>query len=397
MRTPRLDAGEAPRDLWPDPGLAVPRYWLERLAAAVAGPGPGDAEPVGGGPAIRRAAAGYWSRRGLVTRPDQVVVAPGAEPLLLALLVAVGGDAVVPWPGAAWHTGLVRLLGRHPLTVPTPAEGGGAPDPFALLEAVRRAREEGGDPRLLVMAGADDPTGTVTPPELLHEVCEAAADIGLLLVSDETYADTVHHHEETVLLSPAETMPGRTVVLTDLGATLVPPGWPVAAAHLPATGYGSELRSAVLAACVELRAVLPGPVAEAAAYVLGEPDEVRDRVAAANRLHAAVAAAAHRVVTASGALCRPPEAGFQLYADIGPLGTGLDAPALERRLGLPGGHRFGDDPSAARVRVGTGALYGTDDAQRAAALAAADPLRLPHIAAALRDLAAAFAALPVVG
>ncbi|MEU4092323.1 aminotransferase class I/II-fold pyridoxal phosphate-dependent enzyme [Streptomyces sp. NPDC026673] len=402
--SPPAPAGRLARGgLRPDPGLPVPPYWAERLRAGM--PGGAVPEPPGGGEALRTAAAGYWERRGLTTTAADTAAAPGAEPLLLALLAAVGGDVVLARPAAAWQAPLARTLGRRTTAVPTPAVGGGAPDPFALLEAVRRARAEGADPRVLVMSAADDPSGTVTPPELLHEVCEAAEESGLLLVSDETYADTVHHPHETVLLTPAEMLPGRTIVIADLSAALAPPGWPVAVARFPATAEGGELRAAVVERCAWLRALLPGPPAAAAAYALAEGDDVRAHLAAATRLHAALGAAAYRAVARTGGLCRPPEAGCHLYADLAPLRHALaaagvtDAPsletALEERLGrpVPGGHRFGDDPSALRVRIDTGPLHGADDARRRAALDARDPLELPHVAAALSDLEAALAAL----
>jgi aspartate aminotransferase len=367
---------------WPDPGLPTPPYWAPHLAA------PAGTED------ITAAAATYWQRRGLHTDPSQTAAAAGGEALLLAVLTAIGGDAVVlARPAAAWHTVPGRMLGRRTLRVQTPAEGGGAPDPFALLEAVRRAREEGADPRALVLSAADDPTGTVTPPEPLHEVCEAAAEAGLLLVSDETYSDTVRHG--VVLLSPAEILPDRTVVLTDLGASLVPPAWPTAIARFPSTDEGARLRTEALAAVV----ALPEPVAWAAAYALGEPEDVRAYTDAAKRLHAALGAAAHEAVTGSGALCRPPECGFQLYADLAPLRTERDAAGVEewltRRLGRPvlGGHRFGDDQSAPRVRIDVGPLCGAGEEQRRAALRAEDPSAVPHVAAALRELGEALSAL----
>ncbi|WP_431953189.1 aminotransferase class I/II-fold pyridoxal phosphate-dependent enzyme [Actinacidiphila sp. bgisy167] len=391
----------------PDPGLPVPPYWARRLTAAM--PGGVAPEPSGGGAAVRAAAAGYWERRGLATDAADIIAAPGAEPLLLALLAVVGGDVVLARPAAAWQAPLVRTAGRRTAAVQTPAVGGGAPDPFALLEAVHRARAEGAHPRVLLMAAADDPSGTVTPPELLHEVCEAAEQCGLLLVSDETYADTVHRPHETVLLTPAETLPTRTVVVTDLCAALAPPSWPVAVARFPATEEGSRLRDAVADRCAALRAVLPQPVGAAAAYALAESDEVRARRADATRLHAALGAAAHEAVTRAGALCRPPEAGFHLYADLGPLRHALaaagvtDAPTLEAaltaRLGHPvtGGHHFGDDIAALRVRIDTGPLHGDDAAQRGAALGSPYPLELPHVAAAVSRLGAAVAGLVAGG
>jgi len=378
-------------DMRPEPGLPVPPYWDAHLTAES-----GASVPPGGSGALREAAVGYWTRRGLPTDAACVLAAPGAEPLLLAVLAASGGDPVLARPSAAWQAPVARLLGRRVHTVPTPAEGGGVPDPFALLETVRRARADGGDPRLLVLSAADDPSGTVTAPELLHETCEAAAESGLLIVSDETYSDTLHHHE-TVLLSPAEMLPEHTVVLTDLGATLVPATVPAAIARFPATGQGASWRKRSADVLAVLRAVLSAPVAAAVGHVLTEPPEVTAHSAAANRLHARTALAAHRAITRAGALCRPPQAGFQLYPTVGPPGPHAAARAEERltaALGrpVPGGHRFGDDPQEARVRIDTGALLGASPSERCAALAAADPTAVPHVAAGLAALTAAFTA-----
>ncbi len=379
-------------EMRPEPGLPVPAYWEAHVAAGAAG-----VEAAGGGRLLLEAAAGYWTRRGLPGDGPTVLAAPGAEPLLLAVLAASEGDPVLARPSAAWQAPVARLLGRRVHTVPTPAEGGGVPDPFALLETVRRARADGGDPRLLVVSAADDPSGTVTPPELLHETCEAAAEAGLLIVSDETYSDTLHHRE-TVLLSPAEMLPEHTVVLTDLGATLVPATVPAAIARFPGSAHGTAWRERAVGVLAALRAVLPAGVAAAVSHALTEPPEVTAHCAAANRLHARVAAAAFRAISEAGAVCRPPTAGFQLYPTVGPPGPHA-AERLEERLSaalgrpVPGGHRFGDDPQEARARIDTGALHGATQAERRTALTAADPLAVPHVAAGLAALGAAFAAL----
>ncbi|MFP8906153.1 hypothetical protein ACLIYN_18020, partial [Streptomyces atacamensis] len=71
------------------------------------------------------------------------------------------------------------------------------------------------------------------------------------------------------------------------------------------------------------------------------------------------------VLTAAGAVCRPPHAGRHLYPDFEALRPALAARGIEdalrleaelvRRLGpyALGGHRFGDDPRALRVRLST--------------------------------------------
>jgi aspartate/methionine/tyrosine aminotransferase len=267
---------------------------------------------------------------------------------------------------------------------------------------VRRLRAEGGDPRLLVLSVADDPTATVVPPELLHETLEAAVGEGLRLVSDETWRDTLHDPHGTVLLSPAEMLPDRVTVVTDLAGALLPPGWPAAVARFPAGPDGSALHARVLDVLTALDARVAAPVAAAAGYALSEPEPVTTRVADAVRLHARVAAAAHHAVVAAGAVARPPQAGRHLYVDLTPLAPALaahgvgDAQELEdfltARLGMPapGGHRFGDDLETPRVRLGTAPLLGDTAERRAEGLRAPAPLELPHVRSALIHLKSVF-------
>ncbi|ELS57927.1 hypothetical protein STVIR_1170 [Streptomyces viridochromogenes Tue57] len=115
-----------------------------------------------------------------------------------------------------------------------------------------------------------------------------------------------------------------------------------------------------------------------------------------------MAAAAHAAVVGAGALARPPQAGRHLYVDLGPLRAGLaaqgvgDAQDLEdflaARLGMPapGGHRFGDDLGALRVRLSTGPLVGGCDEERAELSSSPTPLELPHVHRSLIHLKSVF-------
>ncbi|MFI6002781.1 aminotransferase class I/II-fold pyridoxal phosphate-dependent enzyme [Streptomyces sp. NPDC051366] len=386
----------------PQPGLPV----LPELTAVIAAAAERSApEPPGGGKPVREAACRHWGRRGLPTEPENVAAGPGAPGLLLALLGAYGGDVMLPRPCPAWWTPQVRLLGRRAYHVPTPAECGGIPDPYALLETVRRVRAEGGDPRVLLLSVADDPTATVPPPEMLREACEAAGDAGLFVVSDESWRDTVHRPHDTLVLSPAEMLPDQAAVLLDLSGALLPAGWPAAVVRFPGTPRGTWLRARTLDMLTATGAMVAGPVAGAAAYALDEPDAVAGRAYAAAALHGVVAAAAHRELLAVGALARPPQAGRHLYADLSPLRAGLarqgvrDAMELEDYLGgrlgapTPGGQRFADDLGALRVRLSTGPLLGATPEERLAALTAPDPLALPHVRRSLDLLGSVLAGL----
>ncbi|MBW3362250.1 aminotransferase class I/II-fold pyridoxal phosphate-dependent enzyme [Streptomyces microflavus] len=386
----------------PDPGLPVIPELAAVLAAAADRTRP---EPPGGGRVLREAACAYWARRGLHGGPENIVAAPGDQPLLLALIAAHGGDVLMPRPCPATWMPQARLLGTPAYQVPTPAECGGVPDPYALLETVRRVRAEGGRPKLLVLSVADDPTATVAPPELVREACEAAVGEGMHIISDETWRDTVHRPRDTVLLSPAEMCPDDVTVISDLSGGLTPAAWPVAVARFPETGRGAVRRARTLDVLTALGALVAGPLAPAAAHALGEPEAVRERIRRAAGLQARVAAAAHRAVLTAGVLARPPQAGRHLYADLGPLRSRLadlgvtDSMELEEyltdRLGAPtpGGHRFGDELGALRVRLGTGPLLGATAEEQRESLTAEEPLELPHVARALSRFAAAFGEL----
>ncbi|MFF7144431.1 MULTISPECIES: aminotransferase class I/II-fold pyridoxal phosphate-dependent enzyme [Streptomyces] len=385
--------------LLPDHGLPL----LPGLAGALTAAAERDGvDGFGRIPALLDAAGGYFGRRGLPTGPGALATAPGAPVLFVAITAALGGDVLVPRPCPAWWAPQVRALGRSAYQVATPAECGGVPDPYALLETVRRVREEGGDPRLLVLSVADDPTATVAPPEVVHETVEAAVGEGLHLVSDETWRDTVHRPYDTVLLSPAEMVPDRVTVVTDLAGPFLPSGWPAAVARFPAGADGAGLHARVLDVLTALGARIADPIAAAAAYALDEPADITRRLAADTAVHAQVAAAVHGIVVAAGALARPPQAGRHLYVDFGPLRPELgargirDAQELEDlltgRLGMPapGGHRFGDDLEALRVRLSTAPFLGRTAAERSRCLIAPEPLEPPHVQRALIHLGSVF-------
>lgn len=351
--------------------------------------------PVVGLPGLRATAAGYFERRGLAADPDLLIAAPGSKPLLYAVLLARGGDVVVPRPSWVSYAAQAALLGVRARFVPISPGQGGVPDPVAFAATLTRARREGAPVRSVVLTLPDNPTGTLARAETVREVSEIAREHDVLIISDEIYRDLVFD-PDAEYLSPAGLVPERTVITTGLSKSLALGGWRIGIARFPAGPFGERLRAEVAGVASEIWSSLAQPMQQAAAYAFDEPAALTGHVARARRLYGLLTEAVADRFTAIGARMPRPQAAFYCYPDLGALADRLPASTapelaellVERYgLGLLPASSFGEAPEALRFRVATGMLTGDDAEAQQAALDAADPLRLPWIAAQLDRLA----------
>ncbi|MGW4794863.1 pyridoxal phosphate-dependent aminotransferase [Nonomuraea sp. NPDC004297] len=376
-------------------GLPVHPALRDRLAAASEHNGYG---PVAGASGLRAAAAGYWTRRGLPTDPELVVSGPGSKSLLYGLLLAIGGDIVLPMPSWVSYAAQADLVGSRPILVPAPPGEGGVPDPDLVAAEVRRARAQGRTVSSVLVTLPDNPTGRLASPATVARLAQVARDLDLMIISDEIYRDLVHD-PALPYTSPAELAPERTIITTGLSKSLALGGWRIGVARLPENGH--LLRGSLLAVASEIWSAPAAPVQEAATYAFGDPSELTERIALSRRLHGTVARAVHERFVAAGARVPVPQGGFYLYPDLSHLRLGGSAEITkllleEHGIGVLPGHAFGDDPSAARVRVAVSLLYGESAEERLTALNSPDPLQLPWIADNLRHLSTGLQELSLI-
>jgi aspartate aminotransferase len=383
-------------------GLPVHPVLRERLAAAA---GAGGYGPVPGRHALRAAAAGYWGRRALPTDPELVVAGPGSKPLLFALLLAVGGDVIVPVPSWVSYAAQAALAGASVIPVGTAPGEGGVPDPERLPAAVAQARAAGLEPRCMVVTVPDNPTGTVAAAALIRRLAAVARELDLVIVSDEIYGDLVYDRSAAAQ-SPARYAPERTVITTGLTKTLAVGGWRTGVARLPDSDSGRALHARLVSVASQVWSSPPAPVQVAAAYAFGEPPEIVEHVAASRRLHERVARAVADRFTAAGAALAPVRATCYLYPDFEPLrdslarrrhvygGEDLVRFLSERHgIGVLPATAFGEPGDPLRIRAATSRLYGDNDEQCTAALRAQDPVELPWIRQAVERVGTALADL----
>ncbi|MDR2381761.1 MAG: pyridoxal phosphate-dependent aminotransferase [Bifidobacteriaceae bacterium] len=356
--------------------------------------------PVAGQWSTRAAVAGWFTRRGIDTRPEQIIVAPGSKAILFALIAALSTAArPLVLPQVAWvsYAAQARFLGRRTILAPVPAEAGGLAEPDGLRRVLAQAGGSGWPAAAILFTLPDNPTGTMPSARLVEQNLAIAREHGLAVISDEIYADTRHTDEP--FTSPAALYPERTVVTSGLSKSMALGGYRIGFARLPANDWGDQLMRELSATASELWSSLALPMQAVLAHVAAGPPSVVRYQRAAAALHAAVAQAVSQVFTARGATCRPPQAAFYIYPSFaahrrqlarkGILTSADLARALLDGNGiatLPGSC-FGDQPEALTLRVATSMLYGGDDEQRWAALASPAPTALEWIAADLGRIA----------
>ncbi|WP_202863523.1 pyridoxal phosphate-dependent aminotransferase [Ornithinimicrobium avium] len=366
--------------------LPVHPLLVDQLARHAAQGGYGE---VAGASRLREAAAGYWSRRGVGTRAEEVVAGPGSKPLLYAVFEALGGPVLLPRPSWVSYAAQNEILGQRSVSVPTVEGEGGVPDP-ARLDSVARGLRDAGTPATAVLVTIpDNPTGTVAAPATVRELCRVAEEHDLVVISDEIYLDLVHDPDREVL-TPSQVVPGRTITTTGLSKSLALGGWRIGVARIP-DGLLSQVRGRVTSVASEIWSAPAHPVQLAAAWAFAEPADLTAHIALSSRLHGRVARAVAAVFRDAGAEVAEPSGAFYLYPDLEPLrdrlaGAGVTtSPGLARVLldehgiaTLPGA-AFGDAEDRLTLRVATPMLYGPSDDQRWAALEAEAPAELPWI------------------
>jgi aspartate aminotransferase len=373
-------------------GIPVHPVLRHALADAV---GCNSYGPVAGLPALREAAAGYWTRRDLPTDQDAVICGPGSKALLYGLVAALGGDKAVTQPSWVSYAAQASLAGVTAHLIPG---SGGVPDALALTRAVLAARARHCPIRAVIITLPDNPTGTLASASCVRALCAVAERYDLVIISDEIYRDLVYD-DQPEFGTPSSFSPERTVVTSGLSKSLALGGWRLGVARLPDGQLGHELRGRLLAIGSEIWSAPANPIQHAAAYAYGEPAVLTEHIARSRRLHSAVARAVADRFAAAGASVRRPQAAFYVYPDFGPLADtllqryqvatdeGLADLLLHRYgVGVLPASAFGEQNWRLRLRVATAMLYGETDEQRTAALAADDPCALPWIAAALDRL-----------
>lgn len=196
-----------------------------RQGATHYGPSPGL-------PEARQRYAEHFSRdRGVEVKPEQVVITPGAKPIMYFLITALvesGDEAIYPNPGFPIYESVINFTGGKAIPLPLREENDFRID-HAELRSLANDRT-----KLIIINTPGNPTGGVLTREDLEVVAEVATKHDCWVLSDEIYSKIVYGgRHESVLQVPG--MADRTVVLDGHSKTYAMTGWRLGYGVMPAS------------------------------------------------------------------------------------------------------------------------------------------------------------------
>ena len=271
---------------------------------------------------LREAIAQYLNRaRGLAIDPSQVIVTPGAKPIMFFALLALldhGDEAIFPDPGFPIYASMISFAGATPVSLPLREANDFVPD----LDELRRLVTP--KTKMIILNSPHNPTGGLLSKEAVREIARVARERDLWVLSDEIYAELIYdgeHHS----IAREEGMAERTIILDGFSKTFAMTGWRL--------GYGAFPKSLVdpvvklvtnSVSCTATFTQRAGIVA-----LKARPPEVDEMVKAFRERRDTIVAGLNKI---EGITCRTPRGAFYVFPNVSGLGLGDSAAVASRVL-----------------------------------------------------------------
>lgn len=184
-----------------------------------------------GTPALRRAIAEDFQRKGIPATENSVLVTPGGKQAIYMLCQALldpGDEAIVIPPCWVSYMDIIKLAGGVPVEVATTAQGGYRPTEAALRAAITPRT------KLVMTNNPSNPTGAVWEPEVVEMVARVAAEHDLWVIDDLVYEAFNYTGREVPAIGAFAAAKELTVTVGSFSKAYAMTGFRVGYLHAPA-------------------------------------------------------------------------------------------------------------------------------------------------------------------
>ncbi|NEP17677.1 MAG: pyridoxal phosphate-dependent aminotransferase [Leptolyngbya sp. SIO4C1] len=186
--------------------------------------------PAAGLPSLRAAIAQHISStRGVSVSPEQVVVMPGAKPVIFFTILALvdsQDEVIYPNPGFPIYESVINFVGAKAVPLPL-LESVNFRFQIEDLRAIVSART-----KLLILNSPQNPTGGLLTPADLEAIAQLAQTYDFYVLADEIYSRILYEQSHSSILS-LPGMQARTILLDGFSKTYAMTGWRLGYAAAP--------------------------------------------------------------------------------------------------------------------------------------------------------------------
>jgi len=205
-----------------EPDFDTPRHVSEAAARALLDEGATHYTPAAGIPALREAIAEDARRRkGIHATAGQVIVTPGAKPIMFYAMLALvddGDEVIYPNPGFPIYESMARYVGGTPVAAQLREANDFRMDVDEVASLITPRT------RMLVLNSPHNPTGSILTPDDIRRLAELAVEHDLVVLTDEIYG-RLQYEDEPLSIATLPGMADRTITLDGFSKTFAMTGW----------------------------------------------------------------------------------------------------------------------------------------------------------------------------
>jgi len=179
--------------------------------------------PASGIPELREAIAEYLSKsRGIHVDPEEVVVTPGAKPIIFFTILAcveAGDEVLYPNPGFPIYESMINFVGAKPVPMPLKEENDFRIDNQDTIDKITKKT------KMIILNSPENPTGGVLSRDNLEVITDRIKNRDdVFVLSDEIYCQIIYEGKHQSIASLPD-MKEKTILMDGFSKTYAMTGW----------------------------------------------------------------------------------------------------------------------------------------------------------------------------
>jgi aspartate/methionine/tyrosine aminotransferase len=179
--------------------------------------------PAAGIPELRTAIAEYLSKsRNIDVDPDEVVVTPGAKPIIFFSILACvepGDEVMYPNPGFPIYESMINFVGAKPVPMPLKEENDFSIDNDDTADKINKKT------KMIILNSPQNPTGGVLTKDNLEAIADCLKNRDdVFVLSDEVYSQMPYEGKHESIAS-LPSMKEKIILMDGFSKTYAMTGW----------------------------------------------------------------------------------------------------------------------------------------------------------------------------